>query len=166
MNVLIIIPGNEQRLGRVALAIKQLLLSVSELAVVDLVPMDAITSPEPIECHDVIIIGTPTIKKDIFWPLQVIVDATLQKMPREQIARKIATGFSISDSLADSSRNLEAILWTFTESNAWVLEPLFLHDGDSVERETERIRDYIRGLKSIIGEVQYARKKKEKHGDA
>ncbi len=166
MNVLIIIPGNEKRLGQVASTIKQSLLSISNLYVVDIIPMDALASPSLIEHYDVIIIGTPTIKDDIFWPLQVIVDALLQKMPREQIARKIATGFTVSDSLADSSRNLEAILWTFTESNAWVLEPLFLHDGDSVERETERISDYIRGLKSIIGEVQIAVKKKEKQVDA
>jgi hypothetical protein len=150
MNVLIIIPGNEQRLGQVASAIKQFLLSASKLIAVDVVPMDALTSPELIERHEAIIIGTLTVKKDIYWPLQVAVDRLMQKIPREQIARKIVTGFTVSDSLADSSRNIEAILWVFTESNARVLEPLFLHDGDSGERETERISDYIRGLKGII----------------
>jgi hypothetical protein len=150
MNVLIIFPGNEPRLEQVAATFKHLLLSASHRVVVDILPLDALTSPEPIERHDVIVFGTPTVKNDIYWPLQVAVDGLMQKIPREQIARKIATGFTVSDSLADSSRNLEAILWVFTESNARVLEPLFLHDGDSGEQESQKVSAYISVLKGVI----------------
>ncbi len=150
MNVLIIIPEDEQRLKQVASTFKQLLLSAANRIEVDIVDIDALSSPEVIERHDVIILGTPTIKNDIYWPLQVAIDAVMQKIPRDRIARKIATGFTVSNSLADSSRNLEGALWVFTESNARVLEPLFLHDGDSGKEETERISDYIRGMKGVV----------------
>ncbi|MBN2153518.1 MAG: hypothetical protein JW839_18835 [Candidatus Lokiarchaeota archaeon] len=150
MKILIIVPGNEERLKKVASAFKLHLQSASSRTDVDIVMLDALASPEAIERHDVIILGTPTVKNDIYWPLQVAIDAVMQKVPRDQIARKVATGFTVSDSLADSSRNLEGLLWVFTENNARVLEPLFLRAGDSGERDTERISEYIRGLKGVV----------------
>jgi len=149
MKVLIITPG-DKRLEHVASSFKQLLLSAFDRIEVDIVHLSALASPEIIERHDVIVLGTPTIKNDIYWPLQVAVDAAMHRIPRDQIARKIATGFTISDNLADSSRNLEGILWAFTESNARVLEPLFLHDGDSGAREAEKLSKYIQDMKSIL----------------
>jgi hypothetical protein len=150
MKVLIIIPGNDQRLEQVALAFKQHLHSASRRIVVDIVSLEDLNSPTPIEQHDAVIIGTPTIKGDIYWPLQVAVDEVMQKIPREQISMKVATGFTISNDLSDSSRNLQAILWVFTESNARVLEPLFLQEGSNIEHQTQRINDYVLGLKGII----------------
>ncbi|NMC06893.1 MAG: hypothetical protein GYA24_16865 [Candidatus Lokiarchaeota archaeon] len=150
MKVLIISPGNEPKLGRVALSFKQHLLGIFNRIVVDSIMLEDLQGPALLEQHDMMVIGTPTIKGDIYWPLQVTIDGLMHRIPRGQIATKIATGFTISNSLLDSARNLEAVLWVFKESNARIIQPLILQDGCPEDRMAARIGDFIHDLKGIV----------------
>lgn len=150
MKSVIVIPSNEKRLREIATSLKNKLENHSKLKPVKIIYLDDVNSPEIIENNDIILFGTPTVKNDIYWPIQVMVDSYIHKMQKSHLKSKIFSAFTTTKNPDESCRCLGALLWTFNETPAKILESLCLLDGESEQQVSTKIDTYVKKLFQIV----------------
>ncbi|MFX0098202.1 MAG: flavodoxin family protein [Candidatus Hodarchaeota archaeon] len=145
---LIVIPQGENKLEKIATELKSALQRVIKFKKTEMMALSDIDSTDCFLEHDILILGTPTIKKDISWPVQVKIDAMLHK-EKCDLSTKVVSGFTSSDDFNEANRCLEAILWAFKETNATVLDGLVILDSFTNKEKTKKLKEFIDTLKEI-----------------
>ena len=109
--------------------------------------MDQLDSVEYFLANDLILIGNPCVKGDIYWPMQIRVDALIHLIVKDDFSKKIVSGFTISQECCECERSLNAILWTFTETKARIVDGLIILEHASAAEQERKIEAFVQDLK-------------------
>jgi len=138
---LIIVPPDDERLQAVALRVKN---DLEHLYIrVHIINLEQLSSPEYFLSNDIILIGNPCVKGDIFWPMQIRIDGLINKVVKGDLLHKLVSGFTISSETNECKRTLNAVLWTFNETSATVVNGLVILETDSLEVQEHKIKEFV-----------------------
>ncbi len=108
--------------------------------------LDEVT-PESFLNYTLILVGTPTVKNDIYWPIQVKIDGIIHKLLKNDFSKLTISAFTVFSSEADARKALDALLWTFHETTANVVDGLCIIDGDGDREKIARVAAFVDELK-------------------
>lgn len=148
MQALIVYPAGEQPLAELASKLGQAVKKAFLLSKVELVTMDALDSPHLFLQSDIILLGTPCLRNDICWPIQVKIDGLIHKYLKQDFSKKKVSGFCIASDAGEAHRCLSALLWTFNETSAKVLKGLAIMESDGQDDTKTRINEFITLIKN------------------
>ena len=153
MKAVIIVPSGHQELENVATVLQKGLKKHMKIKKSSIISLDVLDSTTFFLDNHVVLIGVPTVKGDIFWPLQVKVDGLIHTVLKEDLSSILVSGFTFSDDLDESTRNLEAILWTFHETSAKVMnDGLHVLNSDNEGTIDQKIKEFLILLKTTVKE--------------
>lgn len=149
MRTLIIYPAESKALEKIAQDLGKLLKRLFKGKMPTFMMLEELEHIQPFIDHDLIILGTITMKDDIYWPLQVKVDALIHEQVKADFSDKIFSAYTISKDTTNAMRCIDAALWTFQETNAHVAPGLVLVEESSPSRLEEELVSYTRALKQL-----------------
>ena len=150
MRIIIIYPHENEVLRRIARLMETLLKKAYWRAKVEIIKLNQIDKPEFFLENDIIILGTPCVSGDIFWPLQVKVDELIHKSLSADFSSKVISAFTVSPGLDDAKRCLNAILWAFRETNAITVSGLPLLSNMAEKEILEKINTFLKSIKKAF----------------
>ncbi|MHA1791103.1 MAG: hypothetical protein ACTSVI_00575 [Promethearchaeota archaeon] len=147
MNSLILYPPDNARLKLVADFMRNALKKILKSRKVASITLDELNDTLPIMESDLIVIGTPSMKNDIYWPIQVKIDGIIHKVIHDNFSSKKITAFTVSNDVENASRCLDALLWTFNETNATVINGLVIPESMDSNDIQEIIKEFVKKIK-------------------
>jgi len=157
-SALIIVPPDDDRLQAVALRVKSDVESQMHAKKIHVLNLDQLDSSDYFAANDLILIGNPCVKGDIYWPMQIRVDGLIHRIVKGDFSKKVVSGFTISTDHDESVRSLKAILWTFTETKARIVEGLDILVSDTTDEQEQKIQMFIQQLKHATRSVALSSK--------
>ncbi|MHA1370304.1 MAG: hypothetical protein ACTSWN_05970 [Promethearchaeota archaeon] len=150
MKSLIMFPLEEKSLKDIAFIVAKAIKKNFFGAKVNVITIAELNSPDYFFDNDIIIIGTPCIRNDICWPIQIKIDGIIHKVLKKDFSRKIITAFSLTKEKSDAHRCIKALLWTFNETNAKVIDGISILEEFNEKQINEEIERFIKELKKLM----------------
>nr|MDO8119451.1 hypothetical protein [Candidatus Sigynarchaeota archaeon] len=149
MKATILLPADHNALEKVASDLKQRIESKFKGMKVSILDLDEMV-PDIFLNNQLILIGTPTVKNDIYWPIQVKIDGMMHKILKNDFSSSCISAFTIFSSEADARQAVDALLWTFHETTAKVVDGLCIIEGEGDLPRDARIDTFLEHLKRHV----------------